>query len=607
MGGGGWNPGTATAVIAYNSKPITSRRPAWLRSPTSPPSSSPGPAAHPSFPSLFFSFSFTTHIMSSPYPAYGNPRVGANDYIYPPNGAPYDNLNSHSTIALGPPMKNEDSGRRISRTPSPTPSEAEELSRTSVFDWKTLRSWRFWIRKEWIWYYVLGIVLTVITALITIFHTQIVDKLTPATHWIKDLPAGWVIPIAILFVISFPPLFGHEIIAILCGVVWGLWIGFAIVAAGTFVGELGNFYAFKWCCRARGEKLERTNITYACLARVVREGGFKIALIARFSAIPGHFTTAVFSTCGMGVITFSLAALFSLPKQFVTVYLGVLLEGNKNSETTGQRVASYSVIAITTIVTIVAVWYIYREVNKVKPMVIYDRRKARQEKMDFAAAGMPYGSAATFNSSSTVSVPFNPRVSDSDIPLHSYDPESQEYVHQQWDSRGHAVGYAGDARLHAPKPQRASTGPTLQAPSDEQVGVQYPTSPRDDGRIPVRQASGDSWEHAQQQQPHPQPSYSPAAISTPPVHSAYPSFPPPPSTAGGPPLSPPSANQYASYPAGGVESSALPTPPFGAASSPRTAPVRAGSAATYYTGAATAALPARTFSPPPPSYMTNAR
>ena len=29
----------------------------------------------------------------------------------------------------------------------------------------------------------------------------------------------------------------------------------------------------------------------------------------------------------MGIITFSLAAILSLPKQFVTVYLGVLLEG----------------------------------------------------------------------------------------------------------------------------------------------------------------------------------------------------------------------------------------------------------------------------------------
>ena len=34
--------------------------------------------------------------------------------------------------------------------------------------------------------------------------------------------------------------------------------------------------------------MERTNISYACLAKVVRDGGFRIALIARLSAIPGH-------------------------------------------------------------------------------------------------------------------------------------------------------------------------------------------------------------------------------------------------------------------------------------------------------------------------------
>jgi uncharacterized membrane protein YdjX (TVP38/TMEM64 family) len=43
------------------------------------------------------------------------------------------------------------------------------------------------------------------------------------------------------YLIYPPQLFGHEIIAILCGVIWGLWIGFAIVAAGSFLGELGNF------------------------------------------------------------------------------------------------------------------------------------------------------------------------------------------------------------------------------------------------------------------------------------------------------------------------------------------------------------------------------
>lgn len=34
---------------------------------------------------------------------------------------------------------------------------------------------------------------------------------------------------------------GQEIIAIWCGNVWGVWIGFGIVAAGTIIGELATF------------------------------------------------------------------------------------------------------------------------------------------------------------------------------------------------------------------------------------------------------------------------------------------------------------------------------------------------------------------------------
>jgi len=47
------------------------------------------------------------------------------------------------------------------------------------------------------------------------------------------------------------------------------------------------------------------------------------------------------------------------------------------SETAPQRIASYSLIAVTTIVTLLTAWYIYRELNRAKPAVIYERRKAR--------------------------------------------------------------------------------------------------------------------------------------------------------------------------------------------------------------------------------------
>ncbi len=44
-----------------------------------------------------------------------------------------------------------------------------------------------------------------------------------------------------MIILSFPPLFGHELVALLCGEFWGVWVGFGIVAAGTIVGELITF------------------------------------------------------------------------------------------------------------------------------------------------------------------------------------------------------------------------------------------------------------------------------------------------------------------------------------------------------------------------------
>lgn len=116
-------------------------------------------------------------------------------------------------------------------------------------------------------YLVLWIVLIIIgvlTAIISLKHDQVVEALRPFAEKVRDIPAGWLIFVAVLIVISFPPLFGHELVALLAGVVYGLWIGFGVVAAGTFVGES------KWrpLRTAWGVGLRRTNIT--CSRNMVR-------------------------------------------------------------------------------------------------------------------------------------------------------------------------------------------------------------------------------------------------------------------------------------------------------------------------------------------------
>ena len=57
--------------------------------------------------------------------------------------------------ALNSPTRLEaevaDDARRLSRTPSPTPSEMRALKfRLDTIDWKKMASKKFWFRREWL-------------------------------------------------------------------------------------------------------------------------------------------------------------------------------------------------------------------------------------------------------------------------------------------------------------------------------------------------------------------------------------------------------------------------------------------------------------------------
>ncbi|KAJ0350279.1 hypothetical protein COL154_013336 [Colletotrichum chrysophilum] len=204
------------------------------------------------------------------------------------------------------------------------------------------------------------------------------QKLRPFSEKVREIPGGFLIPIAILILISFPPLFGHEIVALLCGVVYGLWIGFAIVAAGTFIGEIGTWFAFKYTLRRKAQKLERTNLNYGALARLTRDGGFWIVFIIRFSVIPSHFSTAVFSTCDVKFWHFAVSTFLTLPKQIILVYLGVLLVEKKQN---GNNTIKNVVFGATFVLTIALAVYIWVKMRRVKKMLLaeQEQRKMQQQ------------------------------------------------------------------------------------------------------------------------------------------------------------------------------------------------------------------------------------
>lgn len=166
---------------------------------------------------------------------------------------------------------------------------------------------------------------------------------------------------------------------------------------------------------------ETKSLNYACLAHIVRHGSFMVVIMARLSAIPGHFTTAIFASVGMSIWIFALAAFLTLPKQLAIVYLGALLnkEDPNSTNTSADRVktiVSDAVLAVSFLITVGAAIFLYMKMRKVRVLVARERRKAAKEKALKELAGeselghLPTGSSSQEpkdgpNSGQTVTTP----------------------------------------------------------------------------------------------------------------------------------------------------------------------------------------------------------
>lgn len=133
--------------------------------------------------------------------------------------------------------------------------------------------------------------------------------------------------------------------------------------------------------------------------------------------------------------------------------------------------------------------------NQVKPIVIYERRKARQAKLNAATGSTAYLNGA--NNFSTASV-FNPNASTSttNLPMGARRSTSPEY--QQWDAEGRATNFVSDPTLYAPQPKRPTRMPSSQPASRAQSPAQMSERERPAFGVsgPVRQdtaSSNNSW------------------------------------------------------------------------------------------------------------------
>lgn len=164
----------------------------------------------------------------------------------------------------------------------------------------------------------------------------------------------------------------------------------------------------------------------------------------------------------MNIWVFTLAAFLSLPKQFITVYLGVLLEQSADGKrSTRDTIISDSVLAITFLITVIAAWWIWREMSRVRLDVLRERRAERKAKEleqgkfgmrgqsedtstdhehTYLQAAMSTDRLRAASTDHLAGTAFNPRDSDDAIAMQSARTGGSA---QHWDNHGKAVGELG--------------------------------------------------------------------------------------------------------------------------------------------------------------------
>ncbi|KAN0094098.1 hypothetical protein V8E51_017282 [Hyaloscypha variabilis] len=216
-----------------------------------------------------------------------------------------------------------------------------------------------WQRRLY-WIVPLGILAIVLAVLFEVYKSDFERWVKPLSDWLNKRESwSWVIPVGILFLISFPPLFGHEIVLLVVGLAYPLGVALGIACAGSILGEAGCFIVFKYFFTGWVDKKIATKIKWAAVARVAQEAGFRGVLVIRYSIVPPHLANPLFACTGMKFWLYMTTVILSLPKSMVFVALGTpSSEGSK-----GTKYAKVVAIGVVVAITIFASVWIRKKMN----------------------------------------------------------------------------------------------------------------------------------------------------------------------------------------------------------------------------------------------------
>ena len=139
---------------------------------------------------------------------------------HPTHDSGYGNGQTYSTNGTAmpvapPPSKYAQPMQHPHNEPNYGPYQSTDFVQSSP---KRLSSkWR----KRLYWMIPLAIVGVALVILFEVYKDDFLRWARPLEDWLRERQDwSWIIPVAILFILSFPPLFGHEIVQLIVGLVY---------------------------------------------------------------------------------------------------------------------------------------------------------------------------------------------------------------------------------------------------------------------------------------------------------------------------------------------------------------------------------------------------
>lgn len=208
-----------------------------------------------------------------------------------------------------------------------------------------------------------------------ILDNQLQNYLEPLAARMNSIPGAWLLLGILIAIACIPPLFGHAILALVAGYVYGSLYGFLLLTISSLIGEYFVYAVFPYLFLAALERLrEKHAKNYGVFVAVVEDGGVVMIWFIMMSVIPTHISTPFFG--GLRTITWYkllFANILASPvKFFPPVYVGTLLRSKSNNGALGNVVFTLCVL-----VTLIVMWQI-RKSYKVKKAEYREMRMAEE-------------------------------------------------------------------------------------------------------------------------------------------------------------------------------------------------------------------------------------